>query len=273
MGVMLPEIRSGKEEKRSLVDLVHETNKSPASIESLSSLLSGKRIQAHFLNNCVSAMPDIKFATRKGDLESVNMGINKTHTLCLVISLPSHKSKLEMMRQFCLGQQFSSSCQKVPGSVTTQQKNRRPTQEIFDEFRKFYRINKYSMKTSFIVTQEFSENDNTIHAQVNFYKNQDLISDNYELPSPPSMITTIRTKDVTITWNPPKHGASNITSYVVICYGPNNTIEFIAGRDETAAIIGREHTIFAIFPLLIKVEVFAMCEAGKGPSFQFMLNL
>lgn len=262
MFTMLPEIRSGREEKRCLVDLFDETNKSPVSTNSLSSWLSNKKIQTQILNKCVSAMAGIKFATEKGDLESEIMSFENISVLCLTISLPSYGSQLERMWQCCLGQQFPSNCEKVNDFVTTQQKNRRPVREVAGAFRDFYNINK-EKKISFLVTQDFSENDDGIHARIKCYKNEKLISDDYELPSSPRSVRVIKsflTSTITVCWSPPKHGASSVTSYGLKWCNPNFGGIVNTNRDNNEIIFSTKLPVEGV-----KVQVWARCEVGDGP--------
>lgn len=215
---MLPRIRGGGDEEGCLVELLNKMSRSPLSCLALRSWLQAKCTQVKVLNEYTKALGDIKFATEPGDLESVIMNPDSTYSLCLSISIPSHDSQLETMKRCCHETQFMNTPDVAGGSAAPQQINSNSMMEVATVFRNFYSANETKKELSFLVSQEFCESD-AFFARVKCYKYGRLVSGDYELPSAPErvMVEDTTHDSVTISWSPPKYGASSAKCYVVSC--------------------------------------------------------
>lgn len=264
--VMLPHIRGGGDEERSLVDLLNKVNNSPVSIFALRSWLQEKDTQIKVLSEYIRAMTNIKFAKEPSDLECAVLSPENNCTLCLTISMPSNDLQLEKMKQYCHEKLFSSNSRRASQGTTSQLMNNTSMMEVAGVFRDFYEVNETKKRVSFLVAQEFSE-CNGFHAQVKYYKNGSLVSDDYKLPSMPEEVTSLHEETtheiVTINWNPPKYGASNITSYIISCckYSTEEEISRVTvdGDSKQVTIPGlAANTEY-------EVRVWGRCEVGDGP--------
>ncbi|XP_045123187.1 uncharacterized protein LOC123511402 [Portunus trituberculatus] len=277
VGDVLPQIRGGGKEERCLLELFNKIRQSPMSVLALRSWLEAKDTQITVFNEYVQAMSDIKFVTEPELMASV-MRFDNTYSLCLTISMPSNDSQLERMNQYCDGGHFSNTngrlhhTDSVPMTgitgvleTTAQQTNSTPIMVVASGFRDFFNANKTRKGISFLITQEFTE-CNTFHARVRFYKHGRQISDDYKLPSAPEKVKVLigdtKHDSVTVSWSPPEHGASTITSYVVSCCKDSvqhATLRVTDLNKNQATITGlaanREY----------EVRVCGECEAGDGP--------
>ncbi|XP_063873078.1 uncharacterized protein LOC135107310 [Scylla paramamosain] len=267
LSVLLPRIRGGGDEERSLVDLLNKMNRSPVSVLALRSWLQAKNTQIKVLNEYIRAMADIKFATEPGDLESIVMSPKNTYCLCLTISLPSNDSQLDKMKQYCHETRTSNSCEKEDHmDIRPLQVNSIPMMEVVGVFRDFYNANESKKGVAFLVAQEFSESD-VFHARVKYYKHGRMINNDYGLPSAPEKLTAMvedtTHKSITVSWSPPKYGTSFITSYVVGCC-----------KDATEEDVSRVTVDCDVRQVTIpglaanaeyEVRVCGRCEVGDGP--------
>lgn len=268
---LLPRIRGGGDEERSLVDLLNKIHRSPVSILALRSWIQAKNTQIKVLNEYIRAMSDIKFATEPGDLESIVMSPENTYCLCLTISLPSNDSQLDKMKQYCNEIQFSTNGMN-PIHTRPLQANSLPMMEVHSGFRDFYNANKTKKGIAFLVAQEFSESD-MFYANVKCYKHGRLLNDDYRLPSAPlkPLVNDTTHKSITVSWNPPRNGAASIISYVVSCCKDateEDTSRVTVDRDERQVTIPglKANTEY-------EVRVCARCEVGDGPVEDSMLKV
>ncbi|MPC26645.1 Neoverrucotoxin subunit beta [Portunus trituberculatus] len=267
LSVLLPRIRGGGDEERCLVDLLNKMHNSPVSLLALRSWLQTKNTQVKVLNEYIRAMADIKFATEPGDLESIVMSPENTYCLCLTISLPSNDFQLDQMKKYCHETRSSKSYEKAGDmDVRPLQINSMPMMEVAGGFRDFYNVNKTKKGIAFLVAQEFSDSD-VFHARVKCYKHGRMINDNYGLTSAPEKLTALvedtTHKSITVSWSPPKYGASFITSYVVSCCKEANE------EDTSRVTVDRDEGQVTIPGLAANTEyevrVCCRCEVGDGP--------
>ena len=266
LSLLLPRIRGGGYEERCLAELLNRISQSPVSIFALRSWLQFKSTQIKILNEYIRAMGNIQYATEPGDLECVVMSPENTYSLCLTISMPSNDSQLEKMKNYCLEKQFVDNGKKSSHAVTAQPINSTSMMEVTGGFRDFYNANDSNKRIAFIVAQEFSESD-AFDARVRCYKYGRLMNNDYKLPSSPEEVEALAKntthKSVTINWNPPKHGASTITSYAVSCCKN--------GTEEVCSRVSLDHNKNQVtIPGLAanteyEVRVWGRCEVGDGP--------
>lgn len=258
---LLLQVRGGTRRETSIAELLRNISTSPFSRESLRSWLETKEADIKVLSEFTQTLSDIRSATEPGDVKVAIMSPHTKYCLCIVFSLPSHASQLRAMQDYCVGKYTEgASAQSVVQKVSS----KLSMKEVACIFKDFYNANKANREVSFIVAQEFSE-CSTLHARIQYYKNGEKLSSNYELPSAPERVKVLvedTTYDsLTISWKAPQYGASAITSYVVSCQNdilvtPSCTV---SPENNRVTITGlAEDTEY-------KVQVCGMLEVGQSP--------
>ncbi|KAK8735371.1 hypothetical protein OTU49_005639 [Cherax quadricarinatus] len=276
LSVLLPRIKGGREEEYLLEDLLRKKEASPFSYKKLNSWLQDKEDHVKTLNKYIDTLSEIKFASDHGELKSfiMNPENNCNYILCLRIILPKNNSYLSKMEKYNRNEYYTTNdyvaIERNLEDNTLSSKdedNQISMMEGAIIFRDFFNFNKKVNETAFVVSMGFSD---TLNCQANIecYRLGRLLYKNYILPSAPGMpqadLQQSTHNRITITWTPPKFGASTVQEYEIILQKMStgdNPVSFKTSSDILSFTV-TELDVNSCY----KVNVRSLCEAGVGPT-------
>ncbi|XP_068233310.1 uncharacterized protein [Palaemon carinicauda] len=220
---ILPSIRGGNKEESELAHILGKKETSPFCDEALNRWVKKKQIQVQILMQYISALSQIPFASKPGDLQSTVMSPNHSQVLCFSILMPKSNSHLNNMSRYLNKKSLvSDECfieenERIPLRIT---ENESTMMEKARQFRDFFDVNKDDPDVSFIIAEESSDS-NEFQAKIRYYNNGSLSQEDFIIPSAPvdlSIDNNETTHDnIMVCWKKPLYGTSNIIKYKILC--------------------------------------------------------
>ncbi|XP_060137057.1 neoverrucotoxin subunit beta-like [Zootoca vivipara] len=219
---ILPLIRGGGEEERVLVDILTSINQSPFNSQSLNKFLDTKEQEINMVKSYLDILSGIETISSQNKLEEVVLNHQNEFVVSFTFtSLHNEEPFLTSLQHFLQeGPTDPTGVQNAPEewNVWFQEKDRqRNARKAAKSIADFAQVNKSNGKTRFLVAS-VSNQDNP-GVSIYLYKDGELISSNFELPSKPlpPLVGRIGHDHVQLTFQPAEYGRASISSYQVEC--------------------------------------------------------
>nr|XP_025038035.1 uncharacterized protein LOC112545021 [Pelodiscus sinensis] len=212
---LLPSIRGGGKEERTLVDMLSCKNQSPFNTQKLNEFLNRKEQEMKYVNSYLSLLKDVEVVSTQNKLDEIVLDpVNGFVVAFVFTSLHEEEPYFSDLR-LCLQTQFmknaqdpesASSASENPKLWFEDKKRNQNARTAAKSVSDFARVNKSNGKTRFIVVSVPDKANPG--ASIYLYEDGELLSTNFQPPSKPLplLIGAVRHDRVQLTLKPAAYG-------------------------------------------------------------------
>ncbi|CAL8277467.1 unnamed protein product [Lota lota] len=261
MARKLPLIRGGGEEEAVLAEILNKVHSSPFNTNDLNEWMDCKETEIKIMSSLIDKMPNMTIVTSRSTLHHEIHSRDVRHTVCFVFtSLETPEPYLSALSNYF----DETQPDNLPCAYDVEKEQwlfSNVTYEKIKLFKDFAEANNDNKSIRFLTTA--IRDDVKKGATVHLYKDGSSVTDNFEPPSKPEMITgDITYNSVTLNISPPRFGSATVTHYTVeFCVHGDNVwhqqMESEAGDVTVSGLqLNKEY----------QFRCRAMCAVGLGPA-------
>ncbi|CAL8347481.1 unnamed protein product [Merluccius merluccius] len=266
MARKLPLIRGGGEEEGVLAEILEKVRSSPFNKKHLNEWMDYKEIEIKIISSLIDKMVNMTIVTSRITLHHEIHSGDVRHTVCFVFtSLETPELYLSALSNYL---DETTKPDDVPCAYDLEKEQWFLSNEILDKvqekskhFKDFAEANKENKSIRFLTAAV--RDDVKKGATVHLYKDGSSVTDNFEPPSKPEIITCdITHNSVTLNISPPRFGLAAVTHYnVEFCvHGDNDWQQERECKAGDVTVSGLEINEEYRF------KCRAMCAVGLGPA-------
>ncbi|XP_059914086.1 uncharacterized protein LOC132462545 isoform X2 [Gadus macrocephalus] len=265
MAKKLPKIRGGGEDESVLAKILKKVHSSPFKSGELNEWMESKEIEIQLISSLIDKMPNMTIVTSRSTLHHEIHSGDITYAVCFVFtSLETPEPYLSALSNYL----DETQTDNVPCAYDVEEEQWFFSNDVMDKlkdkeklFKDFAEANKENNSIRFLTAA--TRDDEKKGATLHLYKDGSLVTDNFEPPSKPEMITgDITHNSVTLNISPPRFGLTTVNHY---------TVEFcVHGGDDWHQQIVSKAGDVTVSGLQINEEYQfrcrAKCAVGFGPA-------
>ncbi|CAL8366465.1 unnamed protein product [Boreogadus saida] len=265
MAKKLPMIRGGGEDESVLAKILKKVHSSPFKSGELNEWMESKEIEIQLISSLIDKMPNMTIVTSRSTLHHEIHSRDITYAVCFVFtSLETPEPYLSALSNYL----DETQTDNVPCAYDVEKEQWFFSSDVMDKlkekeklFKDFAEANKENNSIRFLTAA--TRDDGKKGATLHLYEDGSLVTDNFEPPSKPEMITgDVTHNSVTLNISPPRFGLTTVNHY---------TIEFcVHGGDDWHQQIESKAGDVTVSGLQINKEYQfrcrAKCAVGFGPA-------
>ncbi|CAL8366459.1 unnamed protein product [Boreogadus saida] len=265
MARKLPLIRGGGEDESVLANILKKVHSSPFKSGELNEWMESKETEIQLISSLIDKMPNMTIVTSRSTLHHEIHSGDITYAVCFVFtSLEIPEPYLSALSNYL----DETQTDNVPCDYDVEKEQWFFSNDVMDKlkekvklFKDFAEANKENNSIRFLTAA--TRDDEKKGATLHLYKDGSLVTDNFEPPSKPEMITAdITHNSVTLNISPPRFGLTTMNHY---------TVEFcVHGGDDWHQQIESKAGDVTVSGLQINEEYQfrcrAKCAVGFGPA-------
>ncbi|XP_032090732.1 neoverrucotoxin subunit beta-like [Thamnophis elegans] len=221
LATVLPSIRGGELEERTLVNILRSVKESPFRSQIVGKFMDNKEREIEIVRSYLTNLSKIQVISSKNKLEEIVLHPQNEYVISFVFTSLHKKEPILLTLKDCLHERFlQQSSRTIPGvkkglawfeDKETTHNARQAAKSIKD----YFSINQPNEKVRFVVAS-LPDVDNP-GASIYLYENGELVSKNFELPSKPLplLISERRHDSFQLKFQPAEYGRAAISSYLV----------------------------------------------------------
>ncbi|CAL8366390.1 unnamed protein product [Boreogadus saida] len=218
MAKKLPLIRGGGEDESVLAKILKKVHSSPFKSGELNEWMESKEIEIQLISSLIDKMPNMTIVTSRSTLHHEIHSGDITYAVCFVFtSLETPEPYLSALSNYL----DETQTDNVPCSYDVEKEQWFFSKDVMDKlkekeklFKDFAEANKENNSIRFLTAA--TRDDEKKGATLHLYKDGSLVTDNFEPPSKPEMITgDVTHNSVTLNISPPRFGLTTVNHYTV----------------------------------------------------------
>uniref|UniRef100_A0A8C5BJ82 Fibronectin type-III domain-containing protein n=1 Tax=Gadus morhua TaxID=8049 RepID=A0A8C5BJ82_GADMO len=218
MARKLPLIRGGGEEESVLANILKKVHSSPFKSGELNEWMESKETEIKLISSLIDKMPNMTIVTSRSTLHHEIHSGDITYAVCFVFtSLETPEPYLSALSNYL----DETQTDNVPCAYDVEKEQWFFSNDVMDKlkekvklFKDFAEANKENNSIRFLTAA--TRDDEKKGATLHLYKDGSLVTDNFEPPSKPEMITAdITHNSVTLNISPPRFGLTTVNHYTV----------------------------------------------------------